>query len=114
MTGILWEHSALGFFAVSVLLGGGGAFMIGRACAKRWSHLAIMVIYCVLLSFAVRFLHFALGDGSLLSIRFWLQDAALLIAIAGFGFRLTRADQMASQYFWLYERTGLLSWRPKP
>jgi hypothetical protein len=27
--------------------------------------------------------------------------------------RMTRAGQMATQYYWLYERTGPLSWRPR-
>jgi hypothetical protein len=29
------------------------------------------------------------------------------------GYRTTRARQMTRQYPWLYERTGLLSWREK-
>jgi hypothetical protein len=40
-------------------------------------------------------------------------DAAVILAIGSIGFRFTRARQMATQYRWLYERTGPLTWREK-
>ena len=40
-----------------------------------------------------------------------LVDAIVLEAIAFAGFQFTRARQMATQYYWLYELTGPFSWK---
>ncbi|HEU6441366.1 MAG TPA: hypothetical protein VFF38_03325, partial [Microvirga sp.] len=40
-------------------------------------------------------------------------DAIVLLIIGSLGFRYYRARMMTSQYRWLYERTGLFSWREK-
>jgi hypothetical protein len=40
-------------------------------------------------------------------------DAAVLMLIAAFAFRLTRARKMVSQYPWLYERVGVFGWRSR-
>ena len=32
--------------------------------------------------------------------------------MSALGWRMTRAGQMATQYYWLYERTSPLTWRP--
>jgi branched-chain amino acid transport system ATP-binding protein len=34
-----------------------------------------------------------------------------LIGIALLAYRITQAQKMVAQYPWLYQRTGLLSWR---
>ena len=62
---------------------------------------------------ALRFLHFALFEGTLLSLHYFLTDTLVLILGAMLGFRLTRVRQMTSQYPWLYERTSPLSWKEK-
>ena len=36
-----------------------------------------------------------------------------LLIIGSLGYRITRAHQMTTQYAWLYERTGPMSWRPR-
>ena len=36
-----------------------------------------------------------------------------IIVLALFGFRWKRTQQMTTQYYWLYERTGPLTWRSK-
>jgi hypothetical protein len=36
-----------------------------------------------------------------------------LLAVASLSFRVSRTSQMVTQYPWLYERTGLLSWRAR-
>ena len=36
-----------------------------------------------------------------------------MIVIGVFAYRLMLAHKMTSQYPWLYERTGLLSWRTR-
>ena len=38
---------------------------------------------------------------------------ATIIVLALFGFRWKRTQQMTNQYYWLYERTGPLTWRSK-
>ena len=62
---------------------------------------------------AARFLTFALFEGELLLLSGYLIDAAVLIAIALFAYRLTQARKMVAQYPWLYERAGAFGWRHK-
>jgi hypothetical protein len=61
----------------------------------------------------VRFVHFALFDGTLLSPLSYAADALYLFGIAALAWRMTRAAQMATQYYWLYERTSPLTWRER-
>lgn len=122
--GLFVEKSYTAFFIVTVLLGGGAAFMTGRALARGWKSFARLVFYICLLGAAVRFLHWGLfldatfeswrdAQGSLLSLHYYLTDTAVLIAAAALGYRLQRAQQMTTQYGWIYERTGPLSWRKR-
>ena len=101
------------FLILTVFLGGGAAWLTGRALALTWRPFVQAVIYALLLAAATRFLHFALGDGRLTSLYYYVVDAILLIAAASLGFRHTRARQMTTQYYWLYERTGPFSWRER-
>lgn len=112
--GIIYETSLGVFLLVTVFLGGGAAYMAGRAVAVTWGHLTYVVVYSALLTAAARFIHYSLFGGTLLSPHYLLVDFVVLLALAGLGFRLTRAGQMAGQYAWLYERTGPLSWRQRP
>lgn len=68
----------------------------------------------MILAFAVRFIHFSLFDGTLLSLHFYLVDAAVCLVIGVLGFRVARARQMISQYRWINETDGPLRWRRKP
>jgi hypothetical protein len=61
----------------------------------------------------VRFVHFALFEATLLSPASYAADTAYLIVLGAFAWRMTRAGQMTTQYYWLYERTGPLSWRER-
>ena len=107
------ENSLWVFVFLTVILGGGAAFQAGRAMAGKWRPVWLTVFYMLLLGCAVRFLHFALFEGELLSLHYFITDALVLIFAAMLGFRLTRVRQMTSQYPWLYERSGPLSWREK-
>jgi len=49
----------------------------------------------------------------LLSLHFWLVDLVVLLVVGITAYRYTLANQMVSQYYWLYERTGAFSWRAK-
>ena len=67
----------------------------------------------LILAGAVRFIHFALFEGTLLSLHYYLIDAVVILIIGSLGFRYNRARQMTTQYRWLYERTGPFSWRER-
>jgi FtsH-binding integral membrane protein len=101
------------FLLLTVIIGGGAAFLAGRSMAREWRPIAQLIVFMVPLTAGVRFLHFALYQEELFSLSHFLVSAIFLMACAVFGYRLKRADQMAKQYPWLYERSGLLSWRSK-
>ena len=69
----------------------------------------------LILGGAVRFFHFALFDGTLLSLHYYLVDSAVLP-----GLRISRLPgrrahrQMVTQYRWLNEPGGPMRWRRKP
>lgn len=111
--GILWENSLGVFLTLTVILGGGAAWLSGRAIAMTWRPFIQVVLYMVLLTGAVRFLHFSLFQGSLFSPHYFLIDFLVLMIAASLGFRLTRVRQMVNQYRWLYERSGPFSWRER-
>jgi hypothetical protein len=99
---------------VTGILGGGAAWLSGRAIAGTWRPMWHVVGYMALLGAAIRFVHFALFDAALLSPLSYLADTLYVILIGGLAWRMTRAAQMARQYPWLYERTGPLTWRERP
>ena len=107
------EESLLQVVLVTGVIGGGAAFLAGRAIASTWRPFWHVLVYMAMLGAAVRFVHFALFEGSLLSPASYLADALYLIVIGSLAWRMTRAAQMATQYYWLYERTGPLTWRAR-
>ena len=60
----------------------------------------------LLLGAAVRFVHFALFEATLLSPASYAADTFYLLVVGALAWRMTRAAQMATQYYWLYERPG--------
>src|SRR3954464_15997684 len=138
MQGVLYEEpSGWLFLRVTCLMGGWAAWMTGRAVALTWGpywhdglYLRLRagagravaltwgpywqcVLYLLLLARAVRFIHFALFNGTLHSLHYYLVDAFVIGVIGSIGYRFVRARQMTSQYRWLYERTGPLTWRKR-
>ncbi|PTW61720.1 hypothetical protein C8N35_102436 [Breoghania corrubedonensis] len=111
--GIIFEVSLGDFLLVTVFLGGGAAWLTGRASALTWRPTWLLAWFLVLLSFAVRFLHYALFHGSLLSVHYWLIDLVVLAVLGFAGWRYTRTGQMATQYSWLYEKSSPFSWRER-
>jgi hypothetical protein len=111
----LYEGESLAqIFVITGVIGGGAAWLAGRAIAQTWRPLWHAIGYMLLLGCAVRFAHFALGSGTLVSLPSYLADAAFLCVIGSLGWRATRATQMVTQYPWLYVRTGPLTWRSSP
>lgn len=110
----LYEGESLAqILVITGIIGGGAAWLAGRAIALTWRPFWHAIGYMLLLGLAVRFAHFALGSGTLVSLPSYLADTLYLCAVGGLGWRATRARQMVSQYPWLYERAGPLNWRPK-
>jgi hypothetical protein len=99
------------FLVLTVILGGGAAFLAGRGLARSWKPFWRVFFYMALLAAAVRFFNYALFDGALLSPYYYLVAYVLLLAAALLGFRVMRTTQMVTQYRWLYERTSPLTWR---
>ena len=97
-----------------LVIAGFASFLVGQALAVTWRPYWQTLLYACLLGGADRFLIFALYDGQLLSIAGYAIDTLLLIAIGSLAFRVTRARKMVTQYPWLYEPAGPLSWREKP
>ena len=96
---------------VSGILGGGAAWLSGRAIAGAWRPPWQVVVTALLLGGAARFLHFALFHGLLLSAASYCFDTLIFLVVGLFAWRLTRAAQMVRQYPWLYARAGPLGWR---
>lgn len=114
MQGILYEEKTIWLFLlVTVVMGGWAAWMTGRAVAVTWRPLVQLVLYVLMLGLVLRFIHFALFQGTLLSLRFFIVDTVVLLAFAFAGWRYTRARQMTTQYRWLYERSGPFGWKPR-
>jgi hypothetical protein len=114
MGSILYQEGNVWLFIfVTLVLGGGAAWMTGRAVALGWDPLPKLIFYLLLLALAVRFVHHALFGGSMFSLHYYVVDAIILLVIGLVGFRYTRTSQMVTQYRWLYERSGLFAWRER-
>lgn len=110
---IVYETRPLHFFIMTLCIGGGAAWMTGRAVASTWRSPYQILPYMLLLGATIRFLHYGLYDGTLLSLHFYLVDTVWLLAVSGIAFRFQRTTQMVTQYRWLYERTGPFTWRAR-
>jgi hypothetical protein len=101
------------FFGLTVVLFGFAAFLTGQATAQSWRPAWQIFPAALLLTVADRFLLYAMFGAELASPGGFLIAVAILAAIAGAAYFLTRARKMAQQYPWLYERRGLFGWREK-
>jgi hypothetical protein len=110
---LFWENSFWVFLILTIIGGGGAAFMAGRALALGWKPLWMLAIYMMIFGAGLRFLHFALFQGNLTSVQYYIVQTLIIFAISAFGYRMTRTNQMTEKYPWLYEKTSLLSWRQK-
>ncbi|MDR3466366.1 MAG: hypothetical protein P4M07_10525 [Xanthobacteraceae bacterium] len=101
------------FAFITGLLGCGCAWLAGRAIAQTWRPPPMVAGAAVLLSLAVRFVHFALFGEPLLAPLTLAIEFAILLGVALLAWRRTRAQQMVRQYYWLYEARGWLGWRER-
>jgi hypothetical protein len=65
------------------------------------------------LACAVRFIHYSIFGGTLLSPWFYLVDLVVLLIAGAIGHRMTRVRQMTERYAWRVTANGPLSWRLK-
>ena len=107
------EESWLQVLLVTGVIGGGAAWLAGRAIAQTWRPFWHLLVYTALLGAAVRFVHFALFEATLIAPVSYAADTIYLLILAASAWRMTRAAQMATQYHWLFERTGPFSWRAR-
>jgi hypothetical protein len=115
MSGILYEEAYFGLFLlVTVAMGGGAAWLSGRAIAATWRPWWHVAAYMLLLGVAVRFIHFALFEGTLLSAQFYAVDTVVCLIFGFLGYRATRVAQMTTQYAWINRRAGFLGWTRHP
>jgi len=118
---LLWEISIAEFSLVTVVLGGGAAYMAGRAVARGWQSWLRLVAYVFLLAVAARFIHFSLFHGTFFiplsgfgtALHYFIVDFVVLAVMAWLGRQRTRALQMATQYAFLYRPAGPLGWRAR-
>ena len=110
---LLVEDKLSIFLIMTVIIGGGAAFLAGRNLASHWRPMWMPAAYMIPLGLALRFFHYALFNGELLSAHYFITDTAVLVAAALLGYQWTMASQMVSRYPWAYERSGPLSWRSK-
>jgi len=101
-----YEENSFGvFLLVTLVLGGGTAWLSGRAIAQTWRPWWSLAAYMLVLGAVIRFFHFALFGGTLMSLHFYAVDTGIALLFGMAGFRVTRARQMARQY-------GVLGHRP--
>jgi small-conductance mechanosensitive channel len=114
MQGILYEEASIWqFLFITLILGGWAAWMTGRACAQTWRPYLTLVVYLLALGLAVRFIHHALFEGTMFSLRYYIVDTIVLLICGTLGYRYTRTNQMTSQYHWLYDKVSPFSWKAK-
>src|SRR6266700_3390255 len=99
------------FILATVLMCGGASWLAGRAIALGWQPWWRVVLPMLLLGLAVRFIHFAVFRGTLLSLALYLLDAAVCLGVGLLSFRVARVGQMVTRYGWINEPANLIGWR---
>jgi hypothetical protein len=107
------QNGVLQFLILTIVMGGGAAFMAGRSLANGWRGIGRLLVYMIPFTAGIRFLHFALFQGHLASLSHFIIHGIIVSAFAVLGYRMRRTQQMTTQYPWLYERSGPMSWRNK-
>lgn len=92
------------FLFATIVLGGGAAFLMGRAVAGTWRPVWQLAWYALLIAFGVRFVHYAMFAEPLMSAPSLAVDWLAALAGGLSGFRLERSRQMAESYPWLDDR----------
>ena len=80
--GVIWEISVWVFLLVTVILGGGAAWITGRVVARSWEPWRQLLVYALLLAAAVRFLHFSLFGGSFNPVHDFVEQGKCTLRVA--------------------------------
>src|SRR5262245_26082728 len=88
------ELSRVDFLVVTCLIGGWAATMTGRAIASTWRPYWHVLFYMALLALVVRWIHWALFQGTLASLHYLFVDFVVLASLASLGYRTVRTHQM--------------------
>lgn len=110
---ILVEQNLWVFVILTLIFGGGAAYLAGRGLAMKWRPLWMAVLAMVPLTLGLRFLHYALFGADLTSLHYLVTDFIILLAFCLLGYRMTIVKKMVRQYPWLYEAAGPLGWKTK-
>ena len=117
----------ISLLALTIIMFGGGGFMMGQALADTWRPWWQLIPYAALLALGNNFLGFALFDGAFFidslfsknpqplsaALLEYLFDFVVILALAALAYRITQARRMTAQYPWLYERAGPFGWHEK-
>ena len=109
----LVEQNTWVFLFLTVILGGGAAFMAGRSLAGGWKPIWLLMAYMIPFTGGLRFLHYALFQAQLTSLLYFITHGVILVGLAVLGYRITRVNQMTEKYPWLYEKVSPFGWRDK-
>ena len=109
----LLETHLGGTIIITVIMMGFAAWTTGRAVAVTWRPFWQVMVNPLLLGLVDRGLNRVFAEGELWSISGYLLDAAFLVAVSVLAHRLARARKLTTQYPWIFERSGPLSWREK-
>jgi hypothetical protein len=101
------------FLLVTCILGGAAGYLSGRAVAQTWRPYWQVPLYMLGIALGVRFMHYALFQGPMLSAPSLVVDYLVTVVAASIGYRVVRAGQIGGQYGWLFERAGPFGWRRK-
>lgn len=101
------------FIAMTLVVVGFAAFMTGQGLANTWRPWWQILPYGILLGCVDRFLTWGLFGGKLILLTGYVVNTLVILAITAFAYRLTQVGRMVTQYPWLYERSGPLSYRRK-
>jgi len=100
------------YVGFTVIVAGGAAWFSGRALALGWRPTWMVVPTTLGLALADRFFVWALFGGEFYPVAGTLAEFVTLLLLGLLAHRYTRARRIVQQYPWLYERNGLLMWRP--
>jgi len=104
-------HHFLVFFLFTIWFMGGASFLMGRALAKTWRSGWWVCVYSCALGAVDRFFVYALFQGELLSLFFYVVDTSVILMIGLLAYRLNLVSVIVCQYPWVYERTSWLTYK---
>ena len=79
--GFFYPEGSLGvFLLLTIFLGGGRGGLAGRAIAVTWRPWWNVILYMMVLGAVVRFFHYSLFGGALLSIHYYVVDTMICLA----------------------------------